>query len=266
MTASLTKLRPGILYIDTAVGSKEFESLLHQRHGVKVAVVPLRYSTGGSADFAFLTASNFMGLTEPSRIAIERKTLSDMQGSLLRNRFAKQVCGMLTDYQLAWLVVEGLWRNGDDDAIETPRYIDGKLRWVQDQHSSLTYSQLSSWLTRYDVAGGGRIHRWRTSTRHETAAWIASTFRWCNKDWKKHQLFTIEKMQPAQKALLFKPKEEDRVAAAFDRIGTKKMRMVVRHFESIIEMINASEDEWVATGIGKAAAAHMWTAIRRKYQ
>src|SRR5688572_7473279 len=46
--ASQWKLEPGVIYCDTSIGSREFESIIKRRHGLKVALKKLN-----SGDFAF---------------------------------------------------------------------------------------------------------------------------------------------------------------------------------------------------------------------
>ena len=249
-------MKQGVVYLDSRVGSRELAPLLTRNHGIRTSLCTL-----DSGDIAFMTDDNFLGKQTASCVGIERKTLSDLVGSLLKNRISKQVTGMLDDYDLCWILVEGIWRPGADDVIEIPR--GGS--W-QPSRVSLTYSQLNGWLTRYDVMGGGKIRRWRTSSLTESAAWIASTFRWCRKPWKAHQAITIEKMGQVDKALLFKASEMMRHAASIPKLGTKKARMVARKFETPRQMANATEDEWAATGIGKktASAVYTWYRTRRR--
>jgi hypothetical protein len=70
-------MEPGVLYVDSAVGSKEFTTPL-QRRGIKVAQVGRL-----PADFAFIGEGRG---GHPWRIGIERKTLGDLGSSLLLDR------------------------------------------------------------------------------------------------------------------------------------------------------------------------------------
>lgn len=238
-------MKPGILYIDSAVGSKEFAPLIQQL-GVKTETTPLKYSTGNeAADFAFVTNPDFLGRGVKSFVVIERKTLSDMVGSLIKRRLHKQIQGMLTDYDLGWVLLEGWYRVAGDDAIEIPLVKGDWLgKWVP-MRGPLTYSQLQGWLTRYDVLGGGRIRRWHTSTREESAAWIASTWRWCMKPWDKHQTMMVSDSMVADKALMFRPTDLMLNAKSLRGVGDTGARRVGGYFASILEMNNASVEEWV---------------------
>ena len=248
---------PGVIHVDSRVGSRELAPILQKRYRLRVKLTVL-----DSADVAFLTDESFLNGQGPMTIGIERKTLGDLAGSLLKNRLgAHQIPKMLAQYDLCWLLVEGLWRPSADDMIET--FIGGQ--WVGSR-VSLTYSQLSGWLVRYDVMGGGKIRRWRTSNHGETAAFIASLARWCWKPWNKHQVQQIDKMQMPEKALFWRPLQIHRTAASLPEIGIKLAKKVARHFDSILEMMNASEQEWRRAGLGKKDAETVCAAIRRKYR
>lgn len=269
-------LEPGVLYVDTSTGSRMFAEIFRERHKLKVALVSLK-----AGDFAFTCGHKdpnpFCEGDNGCAIAVERKTLSDLDSSLVKNRLGgKQIPDMLSDYTMAWVVVEGVWRSGLDDAIEmlfTPgkeQPLDAPAKklfglWYQSR-GTLTYSQINSWMIRYDVCSRGQLARWRTMTPADTAAFVVACRSWWQKDWKKHHLNAIDKMPPPIKAMLWKPTQLQRTAASLEHIGVVNSKKIGKHFGSILEMVNASEDEWRAAGLGKADAAKVWTAIRRKYR
>lgn len=234
--------------------------MLRDRHGVRTSVESFR-----AGDFAFgcgHTRKNpFCEGDRGCRIGIERKTISDLVGSLIKNRLSKQIPDMLDDYHFSYVVVEGLWRPTADDQIEIYRH--GQWRpapW------RITYSALASWLVRYDICGRGRLHRWRTSSPIETAAFVTSVFRWFQKDWHKHQLQTVDKMPPPVKAIMRRWLQIEKTAASLPEVGVVNCKKVGRHFRSIYEMMNASVDDWRAAGLGKKDAMTVYTAIRREYR
>lgn len=248
----------GVLYVDSRVGSRELAPLLQKRgHKVVVEQMP-------SADVAFLTAPGYFGRSDDRRcrIGVERKTVSDMAGSLLSSRFFEiQVPDMLDYYHSAWLVVEGLWRPGENDAIEVP--MGGSWRPAS---FGLTYSQLSSWLVTYDHAGNGQLKRWRTSSMTETAVFISNLFRWHQKKWKDHKSYkTVERRNPAF-AGLTRPTDLMVAARALRRVGNERCRQAASFFESIHDMINAEVDDWRRAGLGKKDAEAVYAAIRRQYR
>ena len=266
-------LLPGIVYVDSRVGSKELAPIIHKRFACRVSVTKLP-----AADFAFTCGHEIknplcdgdFGCT----IGIERKTIGDLVGSLLKNRLGGlQIPDMLTLYDYIWILIEGKWRPADDDAIE--QVVWSKVgdknpeieiaRWRGSKYA-LTYTALLSWLARYEVLGRGRIMLWRTSTIEESASFIASRFRWWKKEWKKHQINAVDKMPPPTKALLWKANDFERVVASHRHLGYVHMRKVTNYFKSEIEFVNASMKELRAAGLGKADAVKVYAAIRREYR
>jgi hypothetical protein len=256
-----TPMRPNIVYVDPRVGSVEFLEPLHRRFGLRVAVAEPQLRSG---DFAFRC-----GHVEPSpfcegrfgcRLGIERKTISDMVGSLLKNRMGKQVPDLLDDYTLSWIVVEGLWRNGPDDCIEI--YRNGQ--WIS-AGFGLTYTQLETWLTRYDVMGKGKILRWRTANPGETGAFITSKFRWWQKEWRHHHAEVVDKMQAPMRVLTWRPTQMHKTAASLPEVGVVNAKKVGKHFRNIAEMIGADLAVWQRL-LGKADGATVYAAIHKDYR
>lgn len=266
------KLLPKTIHVDAAVGSRELAPLISgSRHRLKTKVEHLH-----SADFGFLTHETFMGPEvnpdrQPWRIGIERKTLSDLCGSLLKNRLGgHQIPNMLLDYDLIWIVVEGTWRASDDDMIEVlvgGNRPDDKWggKWMP-ARTALTYSALSKWMIRYDVMGRGRIYRWRTSSMTETADYIASLYHWCNKEWAKHKAEAIEKLPPPDKALLWRPNDCERNLVSLDGVGLVNAKRATDYFGSIWEAINGSVQDWERAGLPGAHAARIHKIIRRRFK
>jgi ERCC4-type nuclease len=257
-------LIPGVVHVDSRTGSRELAPLLQRNHGLKVKLEILP-----SADFAFTC-----GHTAPSpycqgnygcRLGFERKTLSDLVGSLLGNRLGgRQLPLMLgpQGYTFSWVVVEGAWRPAPDGAIEVPR---GGGQWVA-ARGGLTYAALQGWLTRYEVLGNGRLFRERTLSMSETAAFIAAKAQWWRKEWKKHAINgAVDKLVQPNRALLFLPNEFHKQAAALPGIGPDNMRKVTKHFHSILEMMLASPKQWREAGVNKVVSQRLYELIRKEW-
>ena len=251
-------MNSGILYVDDRVGSREFVDPLRSQY--KLKVVEKRLSFG---DFAFVGN----GPSGPLKLAVERKTFGDLCGSLMKNRLSShQVPGMLDDYDMVWILVEGIWKPAGDDRIEVFR----RGGWYP-APTSLTYSQLEAWMISFDVMGGGRIKRWKVSTEKDTARFVATLFRWWQKPWNRHTSHEqLGKMVPsvhgvANKVMLQKVSPMVRVAAALPAIGAKGARMAFKRWRSIIDMIEADEEDWQGL-IGKKNGTKVWLEIRRRYR
>lgn len=267
----LPKLEPGIIYLDSRVGSKELAPLLQKRHGLKTSLITLN-----SADVAFRC-----GHAEPSPycagdfgcvIGVERKTLSDLIGSLLKNRLGgKQIPDMLREYTKSVVVIEGEWRAGDEGQIEQVVWRQRKengielLKWAA-VRGPLTYHQLQAWLTRYMVQGNGKLSMAKTGGMIDTAAWVSSTYGWWRKEWKKHSVGVADKMPVPEKALLRRLNEKEKMIASVPGIGIKGMNTIARRFPAYIDMVLASPRQLQEAGLRKAVSYQVWKVIRREFR
>src|SRR2546426_10716375 len=68
-----------------------------------------------SADYAFVGNGN----GKPTLVGIERKGLNDALQCIQTGRFAgTQLPGLLHDYDVVYLIVEGAWRPGKEGTLE----------------------------------------------------------------------------------------------------------------------------------------------------
>lgn len=265
-------MKPGCLYIDAAVGSREFEPLL-SKLGVTCKIAPRL-----PADFAWIGRGK---RGAEWHIGVERKTLSDLGGSLTRNRlFGTQLPRMIEHYERIMLVVEGEFRPAPDDAIEVIGWIPEKRKygWKMSR-VPLTWSALQKWLMSYDESVAaypapnderaiGTGTRWRTRTDMETARFLAAHFQWWQKPYEKHAgHIAIEhdgRMPNMIHAMIRRPNRVQKMAFGLDRVGAKTALRVGRHFRSIHRMTNASIEEWRRAGLGKKDAQFVFDFIREE--
>lgn len=175
------------LWIDYRQGSCEFEPLLRQR-GIDAKIVP---APGlDSADFAF----EGRGPDGALQIGIERKTLTDLTTSLRDGR----LCGMPTEegkggqlhrllkaYDVVWLLVEGHWVTDNAGRLQ----VKGRVRNTK-LPGAFTEDSLTKQLLTLELKGQLRIAH--TSGMTQSAAWLASTFRWwTDKDWNQHGTMNV---------------------------------------------------------------------------
>lgn len=247
-------MKPGILYVDRAVGSRELLPTLKRRFALPAEIGQLR-----SADFAFMGS----GPTGPVRVGFERKRLRDLASSLISKRLeGHQIPNLYEDYDFVWLIVEGIWRPGEDNAIEVRK---GK-RWVVSP-IPLSHTQLDHWLTRLEVVLGGRIKLWRTVTPIETCKFVADKYTWFSKKWEKHKIEEIIKTKVLDSRMIFRPTPIQRMASELaNGIGSVKARQLGRFFESKLEMVTASEALFRKAGLSKRDASKVYEELRRKYR
>lgn len=225
-------------------------------------------------------------------VGVERKRLDaasqDLVTSIQERRLVRQLHGMRRAYDYRWLLVEGLWRAGEHGGIDVLRYGRG---WGPLYHNSggplgkrnagVRYDAIANYLTSVTTTGGVRV--WRVSCVEESAAWLASEYRWWQKAWHEHKsqdaLYVPEVAAPVNgqhKAAFWREEPDLRVlwAAALAGVDAKAWD-VGKSFDSAYDLATADADEWRekvswvdATGkrkhMGKKVTEEIVAAIRRR--
>jgi hypothetical protein len=123
-------------------------------------------------------------------------------------------------------------------------------------------------LLTYDEAVGGKGRRWRTSSDHETAAWLGALLRWWGKPYHRHSgHIAIELNTPMPSrahAMIHRPNGVQVTAFSLPGLGAKTALKVGRHFRSRYEMMTASQEEWVRAGLGQKKAMAVYQEIRMR--
>lgn len=200
---------------------------------------------------------------------MERKTLGDLVSSIFSGRLsAHQLPGMLKTYDVAIVVVEGIWRPTEEGAIEvwwSPRG-ENWGKWVAFK-SQATYRAVVRYLM--TLRFKARIHVERTTCVVETARWAYDLYRWWNeKAWEDHHahLQADRTFDPRPDRLLWRePDFVQQVAMAFPGIGETRSFAAAESFESVWEMVAASAKEWSKVdGVGPLTAGRLWAKLREK--
>ena len=243
-----------MLWLDRRIGSGELEQPL-VRLGIPVEILTLDF-----ADCAFLghgpEGENTM------QLGIEIKKIHDLVSSIETGRLSgHQLPGLLRQYDAAWLIVEGLWRPGDDGVLELFR----RGRWTPLEHGRrrYMYREIDNYLSTLEIKAGMRIRR--TSNTDETARVIADLYGWWHdKAWEKHRSH-MALHQPADMGMLVPPSLRRRVAAELPGVGHDRSGAVAGHFPNTLQMLMADVKEWQAIkGIGKTLATRIVDAIGRE--
>ena len=148
------------------------------RFGLPLSVVRLEYG-----DLAIQSSEGLL-------IGYERKRLTDLIACMQDGRLSgHQLKGMWGLYDRVELIVEGVWRPGETDAIEIVNSRDRRLPngWTTLFHrgSGISYRQVDSYLYSQYECGG--VPCWRTGSLSETAHLYASRFHWWQKDYTLHK-------------------------------------------------------------------------------
>ena len=183
-----------------------------------------------AADYAFV-GEGVGGAT--ARVGIERKRLSDLLQCITDGRFAgEQLPKLRALYDEVWLVVEGVWQDGADGAVEV---------WERGGWSPYRYGKrwmgkdVRAWLTTMEIKGGVRVIQ--TSRASTTAQWISSLYWWW-RDYdghKAHHALHVESSHYLN--------DVGRMAAVMPGVGAEKAVYVQEKFKTPLALANATLSE-----------------------
>ncbi len=245
-----------MLSIDRRVGSEELAAPL-KRMGCKVDVTTL-----DCADVAWIgrgpvTDTNYTGNT---RVGVERKKLNEILACFGDSRFvSRQLPKLLQTYDVAWLLVEGVWTAERDGRLKT-----GQLFGPRVKHS---YEALTGFLLTLQQKAGVRVVR--TSSFTETVHWLHTAYRWWQRPWDKHQsAYALDTVRvPYDSALAREPELLRLVAAQLPGVGWQRSEAVAKHFTNTREMCAAGWREWAKiNGIGEVSARRIVAALAKEQQ
>jgi ERCC4-type nuclease len=204
----------------------------------------------------------------PILIAVERKKISDIVSCIITGRFMSQfqVCKEMGCTVMV-IIVEGDCRPSPTDGLlEVPGWdpIKCKKGWIVTSQS-LTYSRFDQYLTELDYLAGVIVKR--SGDVRETAAIIKAL--WDNfqkppdRHASLHQMFSAP--NPKNSVELYRPGLARRIGKELPGVGWTRSREVAKHFGTVLNMANATEEEWTQVpGIGKKIAGDVYRDIRRK--
>ena len=197
-------------------------------------------------------------------VGIEIKTLGDLIGSIQSGRlFGHQVPGMCQDYDIKYLLLEGVWRRGSNGQLET-RGIGG--RWFP-WNFSRGWTAAGLWGALTSLENCGFSLRYPRSMS-DTAHTIEDLYGWWDRPWSAHKSHIQLNNVMAHKLASFQPEAASLLvnfAAQLPGVGPTKAREVEAVFGSVPGMIEASVKEWMRVpGIGKTLATMAYEALHGK--
>lgn len=213
----------------------------------------------GTASLGHLDFADFMfvgnGQDGPVSVGVERKTIDDLVNSMVSGRLgAHQLPGLQSNYNHVMVLVEGVWRFNGLGQLEKRR---GDI-WLQMRRGSrsFTSNEIVGFLNTIQVIAGVQLVR--SSSPRETVMYLLSLEHWWNKEWNRHRShFMLHRGRKSSNSAvdLHPPTLVRKVAAELPLIGWEKSRAVADHFNSVADMIMATEQEWKKVpGIGKTIA------------
>ncbi len=240
------------LRIDNRIGSVEL-SPLFQSYGIKPIMCRLEFG-----DLDFMGSGPQGGCA----IAVERKRINDLISSIQSKRLSgHQRPGMARQYDYGYLIVEGVWRPGENGQLEI--YNSANRKWIAPFASQVTYRQIDNYLSTLEIKSG-MIYR-RTYNELETVAVIVDLLRWWDKPWDEHHSHDV-KYQPAdgpegKRLRMVAPSQVELVARTLPGLDRKAKR-VAKRFMTVKEMVMATDAQWQAIeGIGPKLSASIMEAL-----
>lgn len=242
-----------MIFVDERTGSVELADAMQSRN-LEPMITKLDYG-----DFAILAAN---GPNGPGTIdvGIERKTIRDMLQCIRTSRFSgHQLPGLLSTYEITWLVVEGNYR-ADVATGVLQEYRNPKVGgWVDLTlgSSRFMHSELQRFLITLSTCTPLRV--WHTRNQIETVIFIADLYQQLKvKEWHQHKshkgIQTPELLGPM--LLRSRTKSElaelrrVRAAMCLTGVGQGKAESVAKKFKSLRAMY--ASDDWTVPGsVGK---------------
>lgn len=241
-----------MILVDSRTGSKELLPLF-PKGSAQLATLPY-------GDFSFVGN----GPDGPLHIGVERKQVREVAGTISDGRLiAHQIPGLLKEYHVVYLVVEGRWRGDPRSGLLQVAHRD---RWDTIQNGSRRFmaADISKFLSSIENMAGVRLRR--TDDQLGTSQEILALHGWwTGKEWEDHRSHTAIQFPQPEAALFVKPSLEFMFAALLPGIGYQRAKVVVRKFESVADMVLADEKDWRAIeGIGKGIAEKVVKTIWKK--
>lgn len=244
-----------MILVDPRIGSAHLIEPLRKRLNCKVKGQRLN---GG--DLCFMGN----GPDGEMAIGIELKEIRDFLGSMRSGRLAgDQIVKMSQDYQMSFVIIQGLWRPGRTGLLEVWR--GGKFQTLDlaakgsGLHKCFHYAEPFKHLVSLSVVKN--IIVLRSSNVEETIWQIIHLYEWFQKPWDHHRSTDPIKLQT--EVVFHRISLLRKIASVLPGIGWTRSAAVEKAFISVFHMVNAPVESWEAIqGIGPKLARSVWTAIR----
>jgi ERCC4-type nuclease len=251
-----------MIEIDDRAGSKDLYIPLKEL-GMDAILTRL-----DSADVSFMGN----GPDGPIQVGIEHKKLSDALSCLKDSRLtAFQIPPMIRNYEHCWLMVQGIYKAGDNgELLEWTSYRkSGDLvqttKWkpVFFKKRAFMYSDFNNWLNSIALQSPLRIKE--TRNIYESCVAIRDLYNYYQKPWKDHKTFKAIYQPPNPDMLDIKVSQIRKLAATLPGIGWELSKEIEAAFRTPKRMFSAPESEWVKIpGIGKKKAKEIMRVIEEQ--
>lgn len=239
-----------MMRVDYRIGSRQLLPLL-RRAGVR-AVTSHQMRFG---DFMF----EGYGPMGETTIGIERKTIHEVIGGLTSPEFKRQIRGMLTTYKIAWLIIEGYYKQ---DPTSGALVLSGgreggftRQRWLWDTIEKFVTGMTAQTPLRIKTTMG----------MAGTVAQLKVLYDYYRVPWEKHSSMLSVDESVIREAILSEQTVKRSVFAQLPGVYFVRSQAAAEHFGSIWDGMTAGASEWSKVkGIGPKTAVGVVKAIRTK--
>lgn len=218
-------------------------------------------------------------------ILFERKRIGDMISSMREGRLSGEQLEKIQSAFRAWVIVEGIWREGDDGLLEV---LAGRGQWVPyHSYTKMARGVMARELTHYlqTLREFAAIQIMETSTAKETVTFVLDQWHWWNKcgyneHTAHHGLYIKDiRLGPGDKADLLntalvrrsnKPRPLIKYLCQTDGIGVPTAKLIAQHYASLDELISEGLDSAIArfkklkVGVGETTLVKLFSDIAEK--
>lgn len=191
-------------------------------------------------------------------VGLEYKTVWDLVESICTDRLGcSQVPLMVENYEVRYLLVEGVYRRSGDGDVEVEQYPGRFVKLRRGKAGYVKYSYVTKFMkSLYHQAGFWEL---RTLSKEGTIHEIYQCWEWWQRPWDEHDsLHGIYSPVLSGPVRFRKPNFVAQCAYPYPGIGSLLANRVGAHFKTVQEMANAPASEWAKiTGIGKQLAARL---------
>ena len=197
----------------------------------------------------------------PAAIGIERKTISDLIGSIHSGRLTShQIPGMRNLYDYSYLIIQGISRRNQASGLLETLY-QGKWYPLKLGPRTIPYSALDSIRWSMETQGGMIVRQ--TDSDRDTVEEIAGIYRSWQKPWDGHSSFKTIYLPSAPTVVIHPPSLARQYARLMPGIGWERSGAVAARFSTCEDITLATVEEWAEIeGVGKATAEKVYSAIR----
>jgi ERCC4-type nuclease len=197
-------------------------------------------------------------------IGVERKRLSDMLSSMRSGRLANhQLPGMAAAYHHSYVVVEGIWRDGDNGLIEVYKGRGRGWEPLALGSERFTVSSMDNFANTLTCMLNATVVYTRSLER--TGRWMCNIYRWwTSKKWEQHRSCRGKVCHPLPVVGCGKAPLVARMVMEMRGVGVDRAMKIAKVFPTMADLCVASVDQIMTVpGVGRTTAQGVWEQIRK---